>query len=161
MIKINIICVGKLNENFLKDAQSEYSKRLKKYCVLNITEVKESKIQSFDNEKLIKKTLDEEADNIMKLLNNHDFIILLDLHGNELNSVDIATKFSKAINSGISNFVFIIGGSLGLSDKLRELPNIKKIKLSSLTFTHQMTRIILLEQIYRSFKILNNESYHH
>ena len=160
MLKINIICVGTIKEQFLKDAISEYKKRLSKYASINIEEVKEARIESFDNELLIKKTLDEEGEKILKKINKDDYLILVDLHGKEITSTEFAEVMSNLKNKGCSMIDFVIGGTLGLSDQLRNRSNYK-LCLSKMTFPHQLTRVILLEQIYRTFKINNNESYHH
>lgn len=160
MLKINIICVGTIKEQFLKDAISEYKKRLSKYASINIEEVKEARIESFDNELLIKKTLDEEGERVLKKINKDDYLILVDLHGKEITSTEFAEVMSNLKNKGCSTIDFVIGGTLGLSDQLRNRSNYK-LCLSKMTFPHQLTRVILLEQIYRTFKINNNESYHH
>ena len=159
MLKINIFCVGNLKEKYLKEASTEYEKRISKYVKISLHEVKEAKIESYANPLLIKKTLNEEGDKILKLINNKDHVILLDLHGQELTSEELATKIENiSLNNSVISFV--IGGTLGVSESLIRRSNFR-LKLSSLTFTHQLTRIILLEQIYRSFKIINKESYHH
>lgn len=160
MLKINIFCVGTIKETYLKDAISEYKKRLGKYSSINIEEVKEAKIESFENENLIKKTLDEEGERILKKINKDDYLILVDLHGKEISSMEFAEVMSNLKNKGCSIIDFVIGGTLGLSDQLRNRSNYK-LCLSKMTFPHQLTRVILLEQIYRTFKINNNESYHH
>ncbi len=160
MLKINIFCVGTIKENFLKDAILEYKKRLSKYVAINIEEVKEAKIESFENVNLINKTLDEEGERILKRINKEDYLILVDLHGREINSEEFAKVLSNLKDGGCSTIDFVIGGTLGLSDKLRKRSNYK-LCLSKMTFPHQLTRLILLEQIYRACKINNNESYHH
>lgn len=161
MIKINLFLVGNLKEKFLKDAEAEYFKRLSKYASLNKIEIEESKITSFENEILMKKTIDEEGAKISKLIKPNDFVILLDLRGKEMDSILFANKMNEIISSPqYTQIDFVIGGTLGVSDELRKRSNLK-LKLSDMTFTHQLTRIILLEQIYRAFKINNNESYHH
>jgi 23S rRNA (pseudouridine1915-N3)-methyltransferase len=160
MLKINILCVGSVKENFLKEGILEYKKRISKFATLNFIEVKEAKIESFENQSLIKKTLDEEGEKLLKQLNKNDYVILVDLHGEELVSEDFASKLNKIKENGNSTIDFIIGGTLGLSDNLKKIANYR-ICLSKMTFPHQLTRLILLEQIYRAFKILNNESYHH
>lgn len=160
MLKINIFCVGTIKETYLKDAISEYKKRLGKYASINIEEVKEAKIESFENESLIKQTLDEEGERILRKINKDDYLILVDLHGKEISSLEFAEVMSNLKNKGCSIIDFVIGGTLGLSDQLRNRSNYK-LCLSKMTFPHQLTRVILLEQIYRTFKINNNESYHH
>ena len=160
MLKINILCVGTIKEIFLKDAILEYKKRLSKYVLINIEEVKEAKIESFDNVNLITRTLDEEGERILKKINKDDYLILVDLHGEEINSEEFAKILLNLKDNGSSTIDFVIGGTLGLSNKLRERSDYK-LCLSKMTFPHQLTRLILLEQIYRACKINNNESYHH
>lgn len=156
MIKINIYCVGTLKENYLKEALEEYKKRLSKYAKLEIIEIKEARV----DEANIVKGLNEEGDNILKRIKDGEYVILSDLHGKELSSEEFAKEIKSFVDKGISPIDFIIGGTYGLSDGLRKRSN-ERICLSKLTFTHQMTRVILLEQIYRAFKIINNENYHH
>ncbi len=160
MIKINIYCVGTLKETYLRDAENEYLKRLSRYAKVNVIEVNEAKINSFDNENLIKKTLDEEGNNLLAHIKSDEYIVLLDLHGKEYTSEDLAFSLDKLASQGVSSFALVIGGTLGLSDELRKRAK-AKISLSKMTFPHQLTRIIVLEQIYRVFKINNHESYHH
>ncbi len=148
---IKIICIGKIKENYLKDAILEYSKRLSKYTKLEIIELPDS---SFD----IKKTLEVERDNILTKLNKNDYNILLDIDGNTYNSIEFSEHLDKIRNIN-SNITFIIGGSNGVHDDIRALVN-ERISFSKLTFPHQLFRVMLLEQIYRSFKILNHEEYH-
>ena len=146
---IKIICVGKIKENFFKEAINEYKKRLNKYIKLEIIEVPDE-----CNGEILKK----EAISILKHINEKDFVITLEIDGNELNSIELSNKVNDTLINN-SNIVFIIGGSLGL-DNLVKIRSNYKLSFSKLTFPHQLFRIILLEQIYRSFKILNNESYH-
>lgn len=146
---IKIICVGKIKEKFYKSAVEEYLKRLSKYTKLDIIELKD---YNYDNSK----TLYEEGKSILSKLKDDDYVITLDIKGNALDSVEL----SNFINNNISkNMAFVIGGSYGLSDAVKKRSNYS-LSFSNLTFPHQLFRIILLEQIYRSFKIINNESYH-
>lgn len=156
MIKIRLIVVGSIKEKFLKDAISEYQKRLSRFAKLEIIEVEETKIQN-KSEELVKK---EEGDRLLKRINRDDYVILLDLKGNFLSSEELASELNSLIGKGISPITFVIGGTLGLSDEIRKRANLK-ISISKMTFTHQMCRVIVLEQIYRAFKIINNEEYHH
>jgi 23S rRNA (pseudouridine1915-N3)-methyltransferase len=160
MIKINIYCVGSLKENYLKEASDEYLKRLSRYAKVSIIEVNEAKINSFDNISLIEKTLDEEGKNLLARIKDEEYLVLLDLHGKEYTSEELAFSFNNLVSKGTSSFALVIGGTLGLSDELRKKAR-AKISLSKMTFPHQLTRIILLEQLYRIFKINNHESYHH
>lgn len=156
MIKINIYCVGSLKEQYLKDAINEYKKRLSRYAKVEIIEVKEAKV----DETNITKGLNEEGENILKRIKDGEYLILSDLHGKEITSEEFSKSLRELIDKGISPISYVIGGTYGLSNELRKRSN-DKICLSKLTFTHQMTRVILLEQIYRAFKIINNENYHH
>jgi len=160
MIKINIYCVCSLKENYLKEASDEYLKRLSRYAKVTIIEVNEAKITSFDNDSLIQKTLDEEGNSLLNHIKSNDYLILIDLHGKEYTSDELARSFDNLISKGTSSFALVIGGTLGLSDELRKRAK-AKVCLSKMTFPHQLTRIILLEQLYRIFKINNHESYHH
>lgn len=148
---IRIICVGKIKEQFYRDAIIEYKTRLSKYTKLEIVELSD---YNYD----IKKTIKEESDNIIKILNKNDYNILLDVKGLELDSVALSQKIENTLITH-SNINFIIGGSYGVSDELKEMCNMR-LSFSKLTFPHQLFRIILLEQIYRSFKIINHEEYH-
>ena len=149
---IKIICIGKLKEKYLKQAEEEYSKRLKKYTNLEIIELQD---ESFNE---IEKNKELEADKILKHLNQKDYIITLEIEGNQLTSEEFSKKIDNILISN-SNITFIIGGSDGLSNRIKELSNYK-LSFSKMTFPHQLFRIILLEQIYRSYKIINNEKYH-
>ena len=148
---IKIICVGKIKEKYLEDAISEYEKRISKYTKLEIIEVKD---ENFDEQK----TLLREKDSIMKYISDKDYIITMEIGGNELDSVSFANKLDS-IQSNNSNITFIIGGSCGLAPEITKQANYH-LSFSKLTFPHQLFRVMLLEQIYRCYKINNNESYH-
>ena len=141
---IKIICVGKLKEKYLVDACLEYVKRISKYTKIEIIELKDSNIK-------------EERDNILKYINK-EFIITLEIEGEMLDSPTLSKKIDNIFLTN-SNITFIIGGSDGLHGDIKKLSNFK-LSFSRLTFPHQLFRVMLLEQIYRSFKILNNETYH-
>lgn len=149
---IKIICLGKLKEKYLIDAKDEYLKRIGKYTKIEIIELNDSKI---DDEKL---ALKEEANSILKVLNDKDYVITLEIEGKEMDSVNFANLMDKTFISN-PNITFIIGGSCGLHDEIKKRSNMK-LSFSKLTFPHQLFRIMLLEQIYRSYKINNNERYH-
>ena len=142
---IKIICVGKIKEKFYRDAIDEYMKRLSKYHKIQIIEVNDS------NMKL-------EKEEILKKLDTKDYIITMEIEGKELSSLELSNFMDKTFLTN-SNITFIIGGSNGLADEIKDKSNYK-LSFSKLTFPHQLFRVILLEQIYRSFKILNNEAYH-
>ena len=149
---IKIICVGKIKEKYFVDAINEYKKRISKYTKLEIIE-----LQDYDNpNKEI--VLEKEKELILNNLNTKDYIITLEIEGNMLDSVEFVNKLDKTFQIN-SNITFIIGGSYGLSDSIKELSNYR-LSFSKMTFPHQLFRVILLEQIYRSYRILNNESYH-
>lgn len=142
---IKIICIGKIKEKFYQDAVKEYMKRLTKYHKVVIEELPDSNIN-------------KEKEILLKRINTKDFIITLEIEGNEINSLELSNLIDKTLMIN-SNITFIIGGSDGLHDEIKKLSNYK-LSFSKLTFPHQLFRIILLEQIYRSFKIMHHESYH-
>lgn len=142
---IKILCVGKVKESFFREAIEEYKKRLSKYTKLEIVEVTDS-------------TIDKEKELLLKHINEKDYIITLEIEGNNLSSVELSKKIEDTLMIN-PNIVFIIGGSYGLHNDIKKLSNLK-LSFSKMTFPHQLFRIILLEQIYRSFKIINNETYH-
>ena len=150
---IKLICVGKIKDKNLSSLIDDYIKKINHYHKLEVIEVKDEPIN--DNEKSV---LNIEADKVLDKIDKDEYVILMDLHGKSIDSISLANKIDKLFVS-YSKITFVIGGSLGLGDKLLDRAN-EKIKLSDLTFLHQMTRLILLEQIYRSFKILNHETYH-
>ncbi len=149
---IKIITIGSIKEKYLKDAINEYLKRLKKYTEIEIIELKDEGLVEKD------KAIKLEGQKIERYLNNKDYIITLEIEGKELTSLEFASKLDN-IFIAHSNITFIIGGSYGLSDQIKEKSNFH-LSFSKMTFPHQLFRLILLEQIYRSFKINNNESYH-
>lgn len=158
MLHINVLCVGKIKETFFREAITEYSKRLSRFCNLTITEVVDEKIPDKANEKIENEIKEKEGNNILSHIKKDSYAIALDLKGPEFDSVEFSKKLSNLSMSN-SDITFIIGGSLGLSNKVLSACN-EKICFSKLTFPHQLIRIFLLEQLYRSFKIANNETYH-
>ncbi|MBQ3414138.1 MAG: 23S rRNA (pseudouridine(1915)-N(3))-methyltransferase RlmH [Clostridia bacterium] len=155
---INIICVGKLKENFFKSATDEYSKRLSKYCKLNIIELQDEKIPDKINDKIMDEVKTKECNSILSHIKKDSHIIALDLTGKEFSSEEFSKKLDN-LSMQTSNITFIIGGSLGLTKELLSVCN-EKICFSKMTFPHQLIRVFLLEQIFRAFKISNNETYH-
>lgn len=149
---ITILCVGKIKEKFFKDAIIEYKKRIERYSKINIIEV-----EDIDNPNY-QISIQKEGELILKNINPKDYVITLEIEGNNLNSVDLSKKIDDSLMYS-SNIVFVIGGSYGLSNEVKDRSNYK-LSFSKLTFPHQLFRVMLLEQIYRSFKIKNNESYH-
>ena len=146
---IKIIAVGKIKENYLKDAIKDYEKRINKYNKIEIIEIKDENT---------KQALKDEANNIKKHLKPNDYIITLEIEGTQMPSKSFASYIDKILITN-PNITFIIGSSHGLDNSIKEISNYK-LSFSKMTFPHQLFRVILLEQIYRAFKILNNETYH-
>lgn len=161
MINIRIICVGELKEQYLKDMQQEYVKRLSKYCKLEIVTLKDERLPSVLNESNSNIVKEKEAALILSKLNTpNSYTFVLDEKGKEYTSVELSEKISKVMTIGNSTINFVIGGSLGLAEEIKRKGN-ELISFSRLTFPHQLIRMFLLEQIFRCFKIINNETYHH
>ena len=158
-MKIRIIAVGKIKETYLKSGIDEYLKRIKPYSQIEIIEVLDEPVSDNPNESIIKIVKDKEGQKVLKYLKPNDYVISLDLNKKEFTSEEFAVYLDKKFEIGKSNITFVIGGSYGLSDELKNRAN-DAISLSKMTFLHQMTRLILLEQIYRAFKINKNEVYH-
>ena len=156
MIKIKIICVGKIKDNYLNVGISEYLKRLSSYAKIDVIEVKDEKISANDSEEHIKEI---EGKRIIEKLDHDYYNIFLDVYGEELSSELLADKTQKLIDQGIGNICFVIAGSLGYSKECLKYANFR-LSFSKMTFTHQMIRLLLFEQIYRVFKINNGEVYH-
>ena len=159
MVHINIICVGKLKEVYLREALNEYSKRLKKYCELNIIEINDEQLPNKINENIIEQIKEKECRKIMENIKNDSYVIPLDLRGKQYTSEEFSDKIDGIQTQGYSNITFIIGGTLGLTNEVLRRAN-ETICFSKMTFPHQLIRIFLLEQIFRSFKISKNETYH-
>lgn len=158
-MKINIISVGNIKEKYFKDAIDEYIKRLSKYCSVETIELKDEPIKensSPKDDEIVKKA---EGEKIIKAIPKNSYSVLLDLRGEMLDSVAFSKKIDDITKYGNSTINFIIGGSLGVSKDVFNLADYK-ISFSKMTFPHKLMKVILLEQIYRAFKILNNETYH-
>ena len=156
MIKIRVVCVGKIKEDYLNIGIAEYLKRLTSYAKVELIELKDEKISDKDSEEHIK---DAEGKRIIEKLDKNYYNIFLDVHGRELSSEDLAVTTQKLIDEGKGNLCFVIAGSLGYSKDVLKYADFR-LSFSKMTFTHQMMRLLLLEQIYRVFKINNNETYH-
>jgi len=148
-MNIRILCVGTLKEKYWKEAVAEYSKRLGPYCSLSIEEVKESPFED----------IREEGERLLKKIKSDELVITLEIQGTAKSSEELASDLERFAITGKSNIVFVIGGSSGLSAEILGRRD-QSISFSKMTFPHQMMRVILLEQIYRGFKILRNEKYH-
>jgi 23S rRNA (pseudouridine1915-N3)-methyltransferase len=155
---LHLICLGKLKESYWREAEAEYTKRLKPFVRLEIHELKEESFTEKDARELVKQKEAEKITSVLEKIKDA-FVIVLDERGAEYSSIDFAKKLSGWSNDH-SNIVFIMGGPLGLSAELLTRAT-TKIALSRYTFTHQMARIILVEQVYRSYMILNGRSYHY
>ena len=158
-MNITVICIGKLKEKYWTAAIDEYSKRLKSYCSLDIIELKEARLpdKAGPAEELAVK--EAEGEEILKKIKDNQYVITLEVKGKMLSSEKLAEKMDTLAIDGQSNVVFVIGGSLGLSAAVSKRANFK-LSFSEMTFPHQMMRVILLEQVYRAFKINRNEAYH-
>ncbi len=153
-MKITILAVGKIKDDWLKEGIAEYTKRISKYCEIEIIQVADA-----GEGDLIEKAISDENDRLLSKIKENDYVIALDLHGEMLDSVSFSKKLIQWIELGGARIKFVIAGSNGYGEQVIQRAN-QKICLSKLTFTHQMTRLILLEQIFRSFKILKGEKYH-
>lgn len=158
MIKITIICLGKLKEKYLADAVAEYKKRLSRYCSLNITELEPVRLSEKPSQSEISSALLKEAEMIIKKIPQNSDVFTLCIEGKPLTSEKFAENISFSQNTG-KELVFIIGSSYGLSERVKALSKLR-LSFSAMTFPHQLFRVMLLEQIYRAFKINEGSSYH-
>ena len=159
MQTIKIICIGTLKENYLKDAIIEYSKRLKSYCNLEIIEIPEYKLPKNPSKLTIEKALDNESIKILEKINKTDYNVALCIEGKQFSSVEFSKIIDNTSINGFSTINFIIGSSFGLSQNVKKKADLK-LSLSSMTFSHQIARVLLCEQIYRAFNILSGGKYH-
>jgi len=158
-MKITIITVGKIKEKYLKDAIAEYSKRLTKYCKLDIVEVADEKTPDNASEVVEDAIRDKEAERIMKHIKDDMYVVTLEIGGKMLTSEELSTKIERLGIQGKSDVAFIIGGSIGLGKEVLKRSDYA-LSFSKMTFPHQLMRVILLEQIYRSYRIMKGEPYH-
>lgn len=158
MIKITLIAMGKLKETFLREAAAEYKKRLSRYCSLEVVEIDPVKLSEKPSLQEVNTALEKEAGFILKKIPQNSEVITLCVEGKELSSEDFAGKIDANTANG-KNITFIIGSSYGLSESIKKLSSIK-LSISKMTFPHQLFRVMLLEQIYRAFKINEGSTYH-
>lgn len=158
-MKITILCVGKIKEKFYVQAIDEYSKRLSKYCKLEIIQVQDEKTPDNASETVEDNIKKKEAERILKYIKDDSYVITLEINGKMLDSTELASHIDQLGINGKSNIVFVIGGSLGLHSSVSARSDYK-LSFSKMTFPHQLMRVILLEQIYRSYRIICNEPYH-
>ena len=158
-MNINIICIGKIKEKFLKDAVNEYVKRISRFAKVKITELPDEAVPEKMSEAEEKNVLKKEGEKILAALSPSDYVIALCVEGKQMGSVELAEHLSECFLRGKSSISFIIGGSLGLLEEVKKRSSLR-LSFSKMTFPHQLMRIILLEQVYRCFKINANETYH-
>lgn len=158
-MKITVICVGKIKEKFFSMAIDEYSKRLSRYCRLEIIELQDEKTPDGASDTQIRQIKEKEGDRILNSIKDDSYVISLAIEGKKMDSVAFADLLEKAAINGISHITFIIGGSLGLDERVLNRSD-RLLSFSDMTFPHQLMRVILLEQIYRCYRIINNEPYH-
>lgn len=158
-MKITILCVGKVKEKFYRDAIDEFVKRLSRYCKLEIIEVADEKTQEQASETEIRIVKEKEGERILKNIKDDAYVITLCIDGKQLDSEELSDKIEKLGLQGSSHIYFVIGGSLGLADEVIKRADFK-LSFSKMTFPHQLMRVILLEQIYRAYRIMNHEPYH-
>ena len=158
-MKITVITVGKIKEKYLKDAIAEYAKRLSKYCKLEIVEVADEMTPDNASKVVEDMIRTKEGERILKHVKEDAYVITLEINGKQLSSEELAGKIEKLGVQGTSHIVFIIGGSIGLGKEVLDKSNFA-LSFSKMTFPHQLMRVVLLEQIYRSYRIINGEPYH-
>ena len=158
-MKISIVCVGKVKESFYRDAIDEFSKRLSRYCKLEIIEVTDEKTPDNASDTEVRQIKDKEGERILKNIKDDAYVVCLCIDGKQLNSEELAEKIHSLGIQGTSHICMVIGGSLGLSDMVIKRADYR-LSFSKMTFPHQLMRVILLEQIYRAYRIINNEPYH-
>ena len=159
MLNINILCVGKIKENYLKEAINEYSKRLSKYCNLNIIEVADEVVPNKLSENVIEEIKNKEAGKMLEQLKKETYLISLDLKGKQYTSEEFSKKIQDIAVQGNSSITFVIWGTLGIGKEVLDKSK-EKICFSKMTFPHQLIRVFVLEQIFRAFKISSGETYH-
>lgn len=158
-MKITVIGVGKIKEKFFTSAIDEYSKRLSRYCKLDIIELADEKTPDNASDTVNQQIKDKEGERILASIKDDDYVIALAIEGKMLDSVELSEKIEKLGISGISSITFVIGGSLGLSENVMKRADYK-LSFSKMTFPHQLMRVILLEQVYRAYRIMKGEPYH-
>lgn len=158
-MRFYVVCIGKLKDAYLRDGVAEFVKRMRSYGGITITELNESKIGDKPSDADRKQVVDEEGERLLKAVPKNAYTVLLDVYGKTMSSEDLAKTVAKLEVDGVSDMAFIIGGAFGVSEALRQSVNYK-LSFSPMTFTHQMVRLLLVEQIYRASKINRNEPYH-
>ena len=157
-MKVTLICVGKVKEKFYKDAIKEYEKRLGAYIKLNTIEISDEKVK-VENDSEIALAMEKEGNNILSKIKDNQYVITLEILGKNLSSEEFASKIDNLMLTGKSDVTLVIGGSYGLSDSVKKRSDFA-LSFSRMTFPHQMMRVVLLEQVYRAYRIITGASYH-
>lgn len=158
-MKISVIAVGKIKEKFYRDAAEEYGKRLGRYCKLEIIQVEDERTPDKPGTSLDEAVKRKEAERILKYISENAYVVIMDIRGSMFDSESFARQIAKLATQGISHIQFVIGGSLGLHEEVCKKADLT-VSFSKMTFPHQLMRVILLEQIYRAYRIINGEPYH-
>ena len=158
-MRISILCVGKMRERYLRDAIAEYTKRISRFCVIEVIEVADCEIPCRTNESIEERIKEKEGEELLRRIKPGSVTIALDIRGQMLDSCELAKKLDNYFVSGNSHINFVIGGSIGLGKNVLDKVDYR-LSFSRMTFPHQLMRVILLEQVYRSMKILHGETYH-
>lgn len=159
MLKVELICIGKLKEDYLRKACAEYEKRLASFCKLEVIELPESKVSQNPSDAEIAACIQKEGEKILSKISPQSYVVTLCIEGEMVSSPELAKKVQQIQNQGDSRLVLIIGGSFGLSQEVKELSR-WKFSMSPMTFPHQLARVMVLEQLYRAMGINNNSKYH-
>lgn len=159
-MRISIVCVGKIKEKYLTQGIAEYTKRLTPFCRLDIVEVAEERMPDNPSEAEKQQALAREGDRLLKAIRATSYLVALDVQGKQLSSEELAAKFEVLAVSGKSDLTFVIGGAFGIAPQVLSAAQ-ERLSFSRMTFTHQMIRLLLVEQVYRGFKIWRGENYHH
>jgi len=157
-MKVTLICVGKVKEKFYRDAIKEYEKRLGAYIKLNTIEISDEKVK-VENDSEIALAMEKEGNNILSKIKDNQYVITLEILGKNLSSEEFASKIDNLMLTGKSDVALVIGGSYGLSDSVKKRSDLA-LSFSRMTFPHQMMRVVLLEQVYRAYRIITGASYH-
>lgn len=159
MLNVNIICLGKLKESYLRDACKEYEKRLGAFCKLNVVELEPINLPQNPSENQIKSALEQEAKRILQKIPSNSYTFAMCIEGKQFSSENFAERLQNIANSGKSTVNFILGSSFGMADEVKNAADFR-FSMSQMTFPHQLARVMVLEQVYRGFSILGNSKYH-
>lgn len=158
-MRITVLCVGKVKESYFTGAVSEYAKRLGRYCRLELTEVADEKTPDGAPEAVNRQIRQKEGRRLLEKIPDGAYVVALAIEGTQPDSLELSAKLARLATKGVSHIVFLIGGSLGLSEEVMKRAD-EAMSFSRLTFPHQLMRVLLLEQVYRAYRIMNHEPYH-